>query len=92
MWTIYLQKTIKQSIKLLQKIGQARKYIYNSKKQTSKQESKQINSQGGFHNMPKNAKRKICAQEVTEIEEVTPATTCINTNNVNVNNLVTKDN
>ena len=57
MSTICLQKTIKQNIKLL-KIGQARKYIYNSKKQTSKQESRQINAQGGFHNMPKNAKRK----------------------------------
>ena len=58
MRTIWLQKIIKQSIKSLQKIGQARKCIYNNKKQTSKQESRQINAQGGFHNMPKNAKRK----------------------------------
>ena len=36
MRAIYLQKMIKQSFKSLQKIGQARKYIYNSKNQTSK--------------------------------------------------------
>ena len=34
----------------------------------------------------------MCAQEVTEIGGVTPATTCINANNANVDNLVTKDN
>lgn len=56
MWIICLQKTIKQSMKPLQKIGQARKCTYNSKNQKSKQESKQNNAQEGCHNMPKNAK------------------------------------
>ena len=58
MWTICLQKTIKQSIKSLQKIGQARKCIYNSKEQKNKQVSKQENAQDGCHNMPENAQIK----------------------------------
>ena len=53
-----LQKTIKHSIKSLQKIGQARKYIYNSKKQNSKQESKHKNAQDGWHYMSENAEIK----------------------------------
>ena len=50
---------MKQRIKSLQKIGQARKYIYNSKKQKkSKQVSKQKNAQGEWHNMPENTEIK----------------------------------
>ena len=58
MCTIQLKKTIKQSIKSLQKIRQARKCMYDTKKQKNKQESKQENAQGGCHNMPKNAEIK----------------------------------
>ena len=45
-------------MKSLQKIRQARKCIYNSKKQKSKQAIKQNNAQDGCHNMPKNAEIK----------------------------------
>ena len=53
-----MKKTIKQSIKPLQKIGQARKYIYNSKKQKNNQASKHKNAQDEWHNMPENAEIK----------------------------------
>ena len=45
-------------MKSLQKIRQARKYTFNSKKQKSKQAIKQNNAQDGYHNMTKNAEIK----------------------------------
>ena len=63
----WLQKTIKNSIKSLQKIRQARKYIYNSKKQTNKQESKHKHAPDGWHYMPENAETKQQQQMATLI-------------------------
>ena len=40
----------------------------------------------------KTIKSKMCAQEVIQIEEVVPVRTYIKTINVNVNNLLTKNN
>ena len=59
MWTIWLQKTIKQSSKSLQKIRQAGECAYNIKKQKSKQANKQTIAQDRCHNMPKDAEIKI---------------------------------
>ena len=56
------------------------------------QQGKRKNRQQNINNKPsmKATKTKIRAQEVTEIEEVAPPTTCIKARNANVYNLALK--
>lgn len=51
-------KKIEQSTKSLEKIRQARKYIFICKKQKRKPTSKQDNARDGCHNMLNNATTK----------------------------------
>ena len=91
--TTALKKTETSTLKLLQLAGLYSKRIKHETSQKNDQEKlrqgKRTNRKqnNGIEPSTKATKTEIRAQEVTEIEEVAPPTTCIKARNANMYNL-----